>query len=147
MDTFLCVWSYMFLAVLHEMGSTSASKAVPALFSSISTAVLWKHSCLQLWDAKKTCKGCIEGRCIVNFLGERSGNDLPANISYCLIFFQSLRKQGKKKKIAQEKVCIFNLNYGNWSQVASGTQLKGVTLLKTSEMKHQLAAVSQTKTG
>lgn len=38
----VCVWSYVFLAVLHEMGSTSASKAVPALFSSVSTAMLWK---------------------------------------------------------------------------------------------------------
>lgn len=78
--------------------------------------------------------------------GGRSGNDLPANISYCLNFLKSLEKQGKKKN-AQEKVCKSNLNYGNGSQVASGTQLKCVTLSKTREMKHQLAAISQTKTG
>lgn len=60
-----------------------------------------KHSCLQLWDGKKTCKGCIEERCIVNFLRERSGNDFPANI--IVSFFQELEKTRKEKKLHRKK--------------------------------------------
>lgn len=139
------MWSYVLLAVLHEMGSTSASKAAPALFSCFHCyAIKTQLAAVMGW--KENMQGMHRRKMYSQLSGRRRGNDLPASISYCLNFFKSLEKQGKKKN-AEEKVCISNLNYSNGSQVASGTHLKRVTLSKTSEMKHQLAAISQTKTG
>lgn len=74
----------------------------------------------------------------------------PANISYTLIF-QELEKPRKENKVTQEKVCASTLNYGNGSQVASGTQFKDVTLSEISGMKRpdqdRLAVVKQRASG
>lgn len=85
-------------------------------------------------------------RKIYNQISGWEGVELtPQQTLATVLFFKNLKNQGKK--ITQEKVCTSNLNYGNGSQVASGTQLKPVTLSKTSEMNHQFPAISQTKTG